>query len=301
MAYKIKTVAELTGIPKNTLIAWERRYGLPQPARTDSGYRIYSDADVELLRRILGLREVGYRISEIVDLLAREDAAGAAQLERGDVGGGLAGLRDGILGALLRFDLVDAEDRAKALVTVPFATQLDSVYMPMLQETGHRWERGEATVVQEHLVSGWCRERILTMARSVEPGAANAPEAICASPAGERHEFGLLGVAFHLASAGYRVVYLGADVPGEQLLALVSERQPAIVALSAVLDRPGFDLWAFATLVAERLASQGRVLLGGRAAAALEGRSTARILVGDKARRVTNPAARPHLLETGAG
>ena len=49
MRYRMKTVSELTGIPRNTLVAWERRYGLPEPERLANGYRLYSDADVELL------------------------------------------------------------------------------------------------------------------------------------------------------------------------------------------------------------------------------------------------------------
>lgn len=287
MSYWTNTVAEMTGIPKNTLIAWERRYGLVSPERTESGYRLYTDSDVRLLLRVKELLDDGYRISEVVRLLTREPGGTPLpEPQAGTEAGGLEGLRDRLLSRLLDFDLDGAEQISRAFVTLPFETLLDEVYLPLLQEVGERWERSEATVVQEHFVSGWCRERILAMARRVEPGAPGAPEAFCGTAQGERHEFGALGVAFHLANRGYRVLYLGADVPTSQLLELIAERRPALVAVSAVLERKDLDLVDYGNTLLAALGDEGKVLIGGRAGDKLEDRSTDRLLFGTRAAQV---------------
>ncbi|TNE89621.1 MAG: MerR family transcriptional regulator [Deltaproteobacteria bacterium] len=266
--YWIKTVSEITGIPKNTLIAWERRYGLIEPKRAEgSGYRVYTDEDIATLRRVQELMAAGYRISEAAAIVNNEGVPttqGAQQAQ--PLAEGIEGLRDVLLEALLDYDRRGAERVTKRLVTLPYETLLDELFLPVLQETGHRWEAGEVSTVQEHFVSAWCREQILAMARSLEPGGASAPEAICATPAGEHHEFGLLGVAFRLANRGYRLLYLGADVPTDQLLALVRERRPELVAISIVLERENFDLVSYVKQIAEAAAPEGRVIVGGRAA-----------------------------------
>lgn len=78
MAYRIKTVARLTGIPRNTLLAWERRYELVEPTRADNGYREYSDQDVATLTTVRRLLDEGYKISEAVSLVNEARDAGAA-------------------------------------------------------------------------------------------------------------------------------------------------------------------------------------------------------------------------------
>ena len=78
MGYRIKTVARLTGVPRNTLLAWERRYELVSPARLDNGYREYSDSDIASLLSVKRLLDQGYKVSEAVNLIreARETAQG---------------------------------------------------------------------------------------------------------------------------------------------------------------------------------------------------------------------------------
>jgi DNA-binding transcriptional MerR regulator/methylmalonyl-CoA mutase cobalamin-binding subunit len=266
--YWIKTVSEITGIPKNTLIAWERRYKLIEPRRAEgSGYRVYTDEDIATLKRVQELLAAGYRISEAASIVRNEPVENPTQGAQVEISGdGIDGLREVLLASLLDYDRRGAERVTKRLVTLPYETLLDELYLPILQEVGHLWESGDVSTVQEHFVSAWCREQILAMARSLEPGAPSSPEVICATPAGEHHEFGLLGVAFRLANRGFRLLYLGADVPTDQLLALVHERKPALVAISVVLERDGFDIESFASRVAAAAAPHGRVLVGGRAA-----------------------------------
>lgn len=281
----IKTVAEMTGIPRNTLIAWERRYDLIQPERAASGYRVYSEDDVAVLRKVQGLIAAGHRISEAARMVREVDVTPVRMPERAlelpDADrAGLESYRGQLLAALLQFDRHSAERIVRRLFLIPFETQLDQIYLPLLWETGRRWEVGEVSVVQEHFVSSWCREQILVMTRSLEPLDSSAPEAICATPVGDPHEFGLLAVAFKLAKHGYRLLYLGANVPSDQLVQLVKERQPALVAISVVLTRDDAELVDFGEQIVAVLGDEGCVIIGGRGVAGLASRSTPRLRFG---------------------
>ncbi|RME25793.1 MAG: MerR family transcriptional regulator [Deltaproteobacteria bacterium] len=283
MAYWINNVSEMTGIPKSTLIAWERRYRLVEPKRAPSGYRLYTDEDVALLQRVKALLDAGHRISTVAEIVKRE-ARPATTMEAPatPLPGGLESLRNAALEALLAFDRAEVDRVLSWLFSLPFETLIDQVILPILHEIGARWEAGEVTVVQEHYVSAWSRERILTMARGRDPGP-TAPEAVCATPPGELHELGLLAAAFRLANRGYRLLYLGTDVPTDQLLALLRDRQPALVALSVVRERDDFDVLAYAERVLEALGPEGEVIVGGWAAAGLAHHSRERLRFGDAA------------------
>lgn len=72
--YPIREVARLTGVNPVTLRAWERRYGLIQPTRTESGHRLYSQSDIETVRSILDWIERGVAVSKIGKILARSES-----------------------------------------------------------------------------------------------------------------------------------------------------------------------------------------------------------------------------------
>jgi DNA-binding transcriptional MerR regulator len=280
MSYRIKTVAERTGIPKNTLIAWERRYGVVVPARTDSGYRAYSDHDVAVLSRLKDLVDAGYRISEAIALVQRNGLRDAQDSDVADTDTALEGARDRILSHLIDMSRARAETEALRLVTVSYARLVQEVYLPMMQEVGDRWERGEVTVAQEHFVTAYCREQILAMMRSLAHDDPMAPEAVCATPSGERHEIGLLGVALHLVLRGYRLTYLGADVPLEELIAVIEARKPILVGLSWVNQADGATIQSWVESIEAAMPDDALLLIGGRGTLHLRAQSTARAWLG---------------------
>ena len=76
--FPIRDVSRLTGINPVTLRAWERRYGLIQPTRTESGHRLYSKADIQTVHRIVDWIERGVAVSKVGKILARDDQQAAA-------------------------------------------------------------------------------------------------------------------------------------------------------------------------------------------------------------------------------
>jgi len=252
---RIGEVSRRVGVSPELLRAWERRYGLLQPTRSSGGLRLYSPADIE---RVLLMRR------HIDDGLAPAEAAALAfggavpaDADRSALATAGAQLRE----ALDRFDEPRAQaafDRLLGIATVD--TLLSEVVLPYLQELGARWERGEASIAQEHFASGLLRGRLLGMARGWGRGL--GPLAVLACLPGERHELGLISFGLALHERGWRIVYLGADAPVETVAEVGADLSPSLVVLSAITT----ELVAQALPALRELAAHHRVALGGAAA-----------------------------------
>lgn len=272
MAYRIKTVAGLTGIPRATIVAWERRYGLLEPRRSPSGYRIYADDDIELLRRVKRLTEEGLAVSEAVEMVGRASEVPRLGIPTATLGT-LEGSTADLYRALLAFDRSGAE---RILPQVPQAYEraIADVYMPILRELGEAWERGDVTVAQEHFASAFCREMLLQMFHRLGAGPEGGTPVTCAGPPGEQHELGLLAVAVRLALRGMRVTWLGADMPFEDLCAFLARHPPKVLCLTAMHRAHAPAVSAYARQVRACAHPDTRVVVGGPGAAGLEGAST---------------------------
>jgi len=263
MSYRISSVSSITGIKMSTLRAWERRYGVTQPRRTEGGYRLYSEEDVARLVRIKHLLGKGFKVSEAAALV-RKDVPELESPGESDVD--LREARESLLAALLRMDRAEAGRLAAGLATTPASGQIEKVYLPMMREVGVLWESGKATICEEHFLSNFVRERLGEMVAALDAGSTNAPEAVLAGPPGERHEIGLLGIAACLAERGWRVTYLGPDVPVDSLQELVRQRPPALVCTSMVRPNGEMDWRRFVAAIGEMSRSGPPVLIGGAAA-----------------------------------
>ena len=212
----------MTGLTVDTLRAWERRYDVVAPGRTRRG-RQYTDADVSRLRRLSELVARGYPIGTIAAtsnahldrLLAGPAAAARPSAARGTAGA--SRVEDDVLRALDRYDLeqIEAVLNRRAAVLPP-RELVFAVVVPLLQEVGRQWEAGRLRPSQEHLVSAIVRSVLGGLLRAVSRPA-SSPAIVFATPSGERHELGLLCAALLSASAGSAVVYLGPDVPAEDI------------------------------------------------------------------------------------
>jgi DNA-binding transcriptional MerR regulator/methylmalonyl-CoA mutase cobalamin-binding subunit len=231
MSYRIKRVAHLTGINPATLRAWERRYNLIAPGRTDSGYRVYSDEDVAMLGRIKQLTDEGLTIGEAIARVRR----GCAPLPANAPAPDLADVRRQVRDALLRFDRQGALAAWERLGHLPPERRSEDVLLPVMREIGDLWQDGVAVVAQEHFASGFVREKLAAMISEVDTGVAPGPEAVCAGLPGDPHELGLMACALRLAAAGWKVLYLGANVPFEDIRRVVEGRRPALLCTSIVL------------------------------------------------------------------
>lgn len=150
--------------------------------------------------------------------------------------------------------------------------------MPVLRAVGERWAAGQLTIAQEHVATNFLRGRLLGLARGWGQG--NGPIALLACPAGERHDLPLMLFGISLRAAGWRIVFLGADVPIPTIEQAVRSIAPAAVILATTLPEP--QLAAETELAT--LSALIPVAIGGRAAAAAVAERVGAILLdGDPA------------------
>jgi MerR family transcriptional regulator, light-induced transcriptional regulator len=260
MAYRIKSVAALTGLTTSTLRAWERRYNLLTPERSRGGYRLYTEDDVARLSRIKSLLDNGFKVSEAIALVERE----APVLSRADVPtASLDNIRGELLDALLRMDRPQAGRVFDRLASLTFERRLDEVLLPVVRDVGRRWAEGEANVAQEHFISSFVTEKLNGMLADLDAGPATGREAVFAGLPGEQHHIGLMAAAVHLALKGWRVTYVGPDLPLEDLHEALARRPPALLCTAMVRRYADGEREALIRQLRQAVPAQTAVIVGG--------------------------------------
>jgi DNA-binding transcriptional MerR regulator/methylmalonyl-CoA mutase cobalamin-binding subunit len=250
--YNIKAVVQATNISPSTLRAWERRYHMCQPQRSDSGYRLYSDRDVAIIRWLKAQVDAGMSISHAVAWLQslmddREngqvillpdpngrilEALQPATLSQQDVQN-FAGLHKKLLNALLLYKEHEAEQvLADAFALYAMEQVGEHVIVPTMIEIGDRWHRKEISVTREHYASNYLLQRLAAILRIV-PNGYGGPLIWVGCAPGERHEMGVLLLCIYLRRAGFQVRYLGQDLPEDDLMQETLLQKPALILLSA--------------------------------------------------------------------
>ncbi len=267
--FTIKTVVQETGIAPATLRAWERRYGCLSPGRSEGGYRLYSERDIAIVRWLKRQVDAGVSISRAVALLTLRQQTGeereAHLVEPPQLADapGLATQAEELVEALLAFQ----ETRAETILSETFALHplevtIEAIIVPVLREIGDRWHRGAATIVQEHFATAFLRRRLTTLFHAYEQPP-SGPLAITGAAPAEWHDVGILLVSLTLRRHGWRVIYLGQNVPADHLLQEIRKLQPDMVCLSATTRASAEALIPFCAAVQQLPLPHPRVVIGG--------------------------------------
>lgn len=232
-AYRIRTVSQLTGISTATLRAWERRYGVPTPARTASAYRLYSDGDVALIRRMSDLVKQGVAAAEAArSVLATNERAQPTQSGELDP---FASASERIVDATVRFDPDGLELEAKRVLSLgPGLLIFDRVIGPAMRRIGDLWHEGDVNVAQEHLASQVLLGTLIDLLRLSQPADSSRRVAL-ACFAEEDHVLGLYGAALRFASWGFKTMIIGARTPPTAIARVVESLDPDVIALSTTV------------------------------------------------------------------
>ncbi|MDA1082218.1 MAG: MerR family transcriptional regulator [Gemmatimonadetes bacterium] len=303
--HPIAVVAERTGLSRDVLRVWERRYGAVEPGRTAGGQRLYSDEDVNRFRLLAeatrhgrSIRHVaGMSTTELATLVAtdaaerpvRESARHAESLEA-TVEVALRHVRslDGTgLDRVLR--------RTLARHGLPAFTE--DLVPHLMHRIGDAWATKEITVAHEHLASAAVLAVLFEAIRSLpEPPAAR--KLLVATPAGEYHAVGAALAATVAALDGWVIVYLGTDVPSSDIVSAASAAEASAVLLSAVhTDLPEQLVRRLRALRAELPASVP-IVIGGAAAHTVAGQlADAGLVVCDNFAAMRDALA-PHRMAT---
>lgn len=267
MTYRIRTVAEMTGIPRNTLIAWERRYGFIRPERHSNGYRSYSEEDVEKLRRVQNAMHAGLKISEAVALLERESGRHKTDESRRSYSYSEEGydqIAAELTDALVNYRRSDADDILVRLTPVAFGERLHRVFFPVLRRIGDLWAEGAVTIAQEHYASAVLRTHMAGVLVGIGVRGNMADHVACTTFVSDMHELAALALAIQLSLEGRRVSYLGPNLPAEEAVGFCRSQNVKMLCVSVIRRPEESTMKKYLKSMGELAADGTRVVLGGR-------------------------------------
>jgi MerR family transcriptional regulator, light-induced transcriptional regulator len=285
---RIGELSRRLGVSDHVLRAWERRYGLLRPVRSAGGFRLYSEADEMRVRRMQAHLTQGLSAAEAAravlgeDIPAEADFSPAAEPHQAPATANQ--LSVAFRQALDAFDEPAAQavlDRLMSDLSLP--TALRDVVVPYLTELGERWERGTASVAQEHFASNILRGRLAGLARGW--GSGHGPRAVLACPPGELHDLALMVFGIVLNRNGWRIDYLGTSTPIEELTRTADETHPDLIVLAATVPEHLEPFIPQLTALARRAPL---ALAGAGATARIAGAVGARLLTGDPVTEAQN-------------
>jgi methanogenic corrinoid protein MtbC1 len=235
--YPLRAVMKRTGLSADVVRAWERRYAAVTPERSAGGQRLYSELDVLRLSLLARATAEGHSIGEI----ARLDTPALEALlhpkgarfsaEPPDLVGAFV---SEALGAVERLESLVLETILKrAVFALGVERFVDGVVGRLMTEVGQRWHVGAISPAHEHLASDTMR-RVLAWIGDAYELDRDAPRIVVATPSGEMHELGAMAVAAAAHGEGWRVVYLGPNLPARDIADAAQQVGAQVVALSVV-------------------------------------------------------------------
>ena len=272
----IKAVSERTGLSPHVIRVWEQRYNAVVPARTESNRRIYTDAEVDRLRLLNRATQAGHSIgliaglttSELQDIVTQDfqptndRASPPPESEQTTI--------DSIMKAIALLDSSTvSSELANAARTLGPIAFLNDIVDPLMQRIGDDWHDGNLRVAQEHLATAAVTS-FLNGLRDSQRTTEAAPRIVIATPARQFHEVGALLTATTAAIEGWHVIYLGSDLPADEIAYAATTQNARAVALSIVFppDDPhlGHELIALRRGIGDRLP----LFVGGNSARSYE-------------------------------
>lgn len=268
--YHIGTVSKLTGLSIHTIRVWERRYGAVEPERSPGGTREYSDEHVDKLILLQTLSDGGHAIGRIAGLDVEELRAMLASARRRGLVSSRATSRESILVAGMLADLrnLDIASMERSLLEAasilsPLSLVFD-VVAPLVEGIGAGWESGDLRIASEHAASAVLRT-LLGRFIGKQVTASDAPMAVAATLTGEQHELGALMAAFVVITRGWRVMYMGPNLPGAEISHVIGKTSARLLLLSIVNQRSEDSAGHYREL-GQTLPSGVQILVGGRSA-----------------------------------
>jgi DNA-binding transcriptional MerR regulator len=271
--HSIRAVAHRTGLTPHVIRAWEKRYRVVKPTRTDSNRRLYSEGDVERLTLLRAATDSGHSIG-LIAALTTEQLRRLTSAQRSNSAGPAAEAHtpaeiiDRCLQATRDLNQTALETALRdGGVRHGIQGLLRRIVAPLTERIGSLWRSGELNAAQEHFATAAIRLHLANAARSYAESE-TAPTLVVATPSGQFHELGSVLVAAAAAGHGWRVAYLGVCLPPAEIAGAAQRTQARAVALSLVYPKDDPRLPDDLRLLRELLPPEVALVAGGRAAAA---------------------------------
>lgn len=241
--YPIKIVSQMTGLSVFVIRAWEKRYGVVTPTRTETNRRLYSEEDIEKLTLLNAAVQKGHNIGGIAQLSIEElrtivqritARAVVPNKPSQEVTPDIDSMINDCVEAIKAYDGKTLETillRASSKMSQP--QLIEDFLIPLVYKVGDLWHNGTIRVANEHLASAVIRSFLTNLIEQHIAGE-NAPIIISATPRGQDHELGALIAGVIAASSGWKVIYLGPNLPVEEIAAVTVHTNAKVIALSIV-------------------------------------------------------------------
>lgn len=265
MKYTVQAASKATGVSSARLRTWERRYGVPQPRRSETGRRLYEDDDLAVIRRMASLVEAGVPAAQAAEAALAEVESGSVVELPAAAPPEVHAAAYAITNAAERYDepeLQGALDRA--VESAGWEAALGDVVFPALRLIGERWQRGELALSSEHFASSILRRAVLAAVAAEAPPPSGAPTVVLACPEDERHDMGITGLWLLLRQAQLDVIFLGADVPTVELVSALRRTDADAISLSATAPT-SLPMMGLATRALVGARVRARIFVGGPA------------------------------------
>jgi len=275
--YPIKVVSQMTGLSVHVIRAWEKRYNVVEPDRSDTNRRLYSEKDIEKLKLLNDAVHHGHNIGGIANLSAEELKAllKKENIESSELTDSIVKsepadkkIQDILaecINSIISYDAKQLESillNASTKFTQPVL--IEELIVPLVYKVGDMWHEGEIRVANEHLASSVIRSFMFNLLESYSLND-SAPVMVSATPRGQEHELGALIAGVVAASSGWKVIYLGSSLPAEEIGAVVSHLNVKVVALSIVYPSDDPHLKRELKKLHQLLPNGVSVIVGGRA------------------------------------
>lgn len=218
--HSIGTVERDTGIKRDTLRVWERRYGFPEPVRNDKGERLYPDEQLRQLQRVRRLLDQGCRAGKL--LPPDENSLNGLESELLAVAPSDPGV-ESILEAVKNGDSEQLTQRFNRLYKQQgLAGFIMQTVAPLVQTVGERWASGEIDIFEEHFISQQLMRFVNVEIAKIQI-TAKKPRVLLATLPGEEHTLGLLMVGALLSANDISTINLGSEIPMDQIKSAVDK------------------------------------------------------------------------------
>jgi len=238
-SYHIHELERLTGIKAHTIRIWEKRYGLITPSRTTTNRRYYDDDQVKKLLNVTTLLAQGRKISKIAAL--SDDEINSVILAAG-AGGALHDISTGFINDLLKSMLAYDETAfektfAAASIRYGIYSAMTNIVYPFLKKVGVLWNVNKTAPAQEHFATCIIKRKLMAAIDGLMPPTEKTKKFLLFLPENEWHEIGLLFANYLVRSKGFETIYLGQNVPFDNVQKVVEVMAPAYMLLFYVAAR----------------------------------------------------------------
>lgn len=260
-AFTIKDIENLSGVKAHTIRIWEQRYDFIKPQRTDTNIRYYSNEELKKILNIALLNKFGFKISHINKMNVSEInqklyslSHQQARQER---------IINEMVGHMVDMNIELFEQLLDEQIrTFNIEKTITEFIFPFLEKIGILWMTNNILPAQEHLVTNMIRQKLMVGIEEIKTPVRSNKVALLFLPEGEYHEIGLLYVYYLLKNHGVRVLYLGADVPLDDLAFIVKVKNPDFVYSHLTAVAPNFNVEKFLHNVHSRIAHIPVVISG---------------------------------------